>query len=541
MDPTQITYDVSQRYLQDRKSSLPMEVFNTLHGWIRGREHRKLASCFDLSTHDITGVEGARTLLQVESFFKKNASFAVSQETRLAALLSFEEGEELCRETNENLDDFYAQRDRFGPDLRKKISRMQRWIDKLLGPFPDFLNDLPELVEVTSGATATRSRRRALPFLRVTKRVVCTPGAFPYLEALSNHYGYGELGGRFLSRNRIAFVPKSWKTERTIACEPDGNIFLQLAFDKYAKKRLHRVGVNLRDQTRNQELAKEGSIHGNLATIDLSMASDTLSYNTVALLLPGDWFQYLRSIRSQYYEMYRDKREAYHKFSSMGNGATFALETLVFAAACAAVGSSAFSVYGDDIIIESELADDLMQLLAFLGFVPNTRKSFLSGPFRESCGKSWYRGFDITPRYLRDIDGRKSVKCHLVNSMMELSDPYGQLEEYLHSLVKEWKLPLVPYNEDSMSGVWIDIHNAYERKLIRTARKGRSAWIPRIKAYKAKARDVHDFSSRSLFLWHLRAGRRERLGDAIISTRYSISSHKYVRKWVHWRDRKSVV
>jgi hypothetical protein len=535
MDIQQVTYDVSRHYLQDRKATLPLPVFNTLHGWIRARDFRQLAACVTVFAPDVTGVEATRTLHQMESFFKKNGAFADALETRLAALLSFEEGEELCRETNERLD-IHSLKPSSEMDFKVEIKRMQRYIQKVLGDHRDFLERLPELVYVTSGATATRSRRNAIPFLKISKKLVCTPGAVPYLSALSHYYGYGEMSVRLITRNRVAFVPKSWKTDRTIACEAEGNSFLQLAFDKYAKGQLRKYGIDLYSQTRNQELAKEGSIFDNLSTIDLSMASDTLAYNTVALLFPGEWFQYLRAVRSQYHELYPGSKQSYHKFSSMGNGATFAIETLVFAAACSSMVGSTYSVYGDDIIISRDSTARLIELLAFLGFIPNTEKTFTSGPFRESCGKFWYQGFDITPKYIRGMDSRKATQCHLINTMVSIGEPYGHLWKYLRRLISEWKLPFVPYNEDSMSGVWIHPHFAYAKKLIRTRHKTRGrdfSHQPMMKAFQPKSWKRVNRDSRSLFLWYLgTVGKEDR--EPFESSRYTISSHKYVRKWVHW-------
>jgi hypothetical protein len=351
---------------------------------------------------------------------------------------------------------------------------------------------------------------------------------------------------------------------RTIACEADGNMCLQLAFDSYAKSRLRRKGLNLSDQTRNQELARDGSIDGKLATVDMSMASDTLAYNVIPLLFNYEWFSYLRAIRSQGYSLYVGQKEKYHKFSSMGNGSTFPIETLVFAAACSAVGSRSYRVYGDDIIIERELVGDLFALLAFLGFVPNESKTHTTGPFRESCGRSWFKGFDVTPRYIRAIDERKPVLCHLVNSMMSIADEYGSLIDYLANIVCEYGLPCVPYNESSISGVWLYPSFAYEKKVVRTKH-----FIARFKAFVPKIRVKSCFDSRALFLWYLRRCHMSGLPDEEtlsrepllrfifrnsdarfslflsgnldegyeepdVSSRYSISSHKYVRKWVHW-------
>lgn len=556
MELQQITYDISRLYLQDRKGTLTKETYDLLHGWIRARDLPSLAACATDDRLDVTSLSASQTIRQVAAFFKKNVCFTDPLVARLAALLSFEKGEELCQETNERLDTFYSKHHdkSIHDDFRSEVEACQKYIANVLGSFSDFLGELPKLIYVTAGATATHSRRLSIPFLKVSKRLVCTPGAYPYIAALSDYYGYGEIQGKLITENRVTFVPKSWKTERTIACEPTGNMCLQLAFDKYAKRRLRRAGLDLSDQTKNQELAKEGSIDGKYSTIDLSMASDTLAYNTVALLFPEKWFQYLRSVRSQFYTMYPGNKETYSKFSSMGNGSTFPIETLVFAAACRAVGSSSFSVYGDDIIIEQNNVERLLALLAYLGFVPNTDKSFTEGPFRESCGKDWYKGFDITPFYIRELDRRKATQCHLANGLMRICKPNGSLFAYLVDFIKENKLPLVPFNEDSMSGVWISPNAAYQRKLIRTANRGRKAWIPMFKGYKPASSKIHSNDSRSLFLWYLKAigagdpmfprgfsspvdmgyNYPSRIRNSRESSWYTAPRHKYVRKWVHW-------
>jgi hypothetical protein len=315
-------------------------------------------------------------------------------------------------------------------------------------------------------------------------------------------------------------------------------------------------GIDLSNQTRNQELARIGSITGEFATVDLSAASDTLAYNVVPLLFDIEWFNFLRSVRSQGYSLYEGNRETYHKFSSMGNGATFTIETLVFAAACFAVGGRSSLVYGDDIIIERDCADRLIALLAFLGFLPNEPKTHTKGPFRESCGKSWFEGVDVTPRYIRVIDKRKPVLCHLVNSLMDVAPNCMSMMEFLASIVRDHELPFVPYNGDSISGVWVNPHYAYQKKLIRSKH-----WILKVRVYQPRAKSGRCLDIRGLFLWYLRKATSLSSPDPIPlwvkspdfnlsqflagtaridpggsdeSSRYTISSHKYVRKWVHW-------
>jgi len=116
---------------------------------------------------------------------------------------------------------------------------------------------------------------------------------------------------------------------RSICVEPGLTSFYQLALGEEIRRRLLRVGVDIRDQTRNQLLAREGSVTGLLATIDLSSASDTMSYELIRYLLPPDWFDLLTSFRSPSVT-YKGSVIDLEMFSSMGNGFTFPLETLVY-------------------------------------------------------------------------------------------------------------------------------------------------------------------------------------------------------------------
>lgn len=90
----------------------------------------------------------------------------------------------------------------------------------------------------------------------------------------------------------------------------------------------------------------------------------------------------------------------------MGNGFTFELESLLFYAitrvVCRLSGKAGrISVYGDDIIAPAAVVPRLIRIFYWLGFRTNAKKTFWRGPFRESCGKHWYRGYDFSPFYIR--------------------------------------------------------------------------------------------------------------------------------------------
>lgn len=226
--------------------------------------------------------------------------------------------------------------------------------------------------------------------------------------------------------NRVTFVPKTATTERAIAIEPLLNIYAQLGLGQMIRKRLLAFAhIDLSDQSVNQQLAHEGSVRGYLSTIDLSSASDTVAREVVRALLPDAWFTALDCCRSKVGTL-GGQSFVYEKFSSMGNGFTFELESLIFWAlarsACVISGCPEMvSVYGDDIIVPVDAYDTLEEILTFFGFKLNAKKSFKEGPFRESCGKDYYDGYDVRPFLQEEVPQQLDQLFTLANGIRRLS------------------------------------------------------------------------------------------------------------------------
>lgn len=211
----------------------------------------------------------------------------------------------------------------------------------------------------------------------------------------------------------VEFVPKNAKTHRSIVKEPSLNTMIQLALGDYMAGRLHAFGIDIRNQEINKSLAKEGSLTGELSTLDLSSASDTISFEIVHELLPLEWAFMLTTCRSD--KVLLDaERVNLEKFSSMGNGYTFPLETLIFWALASSAAEDGFaSVYGDDIIVGTHSVNRVMRLLEVCGFEINRKKSYWTGSFRESCGGDFLRGIDIRPYYHKHVvTGMELFKMH---------------------------------------------------------------------------------------------------------------------------------
>lgn len=225
------------------------------------------------------------------------------------------------------------------------------------------------------------------------------------------------------SDSRLLTVPKDAKTDRTIAAEPSANIFLQKGVGRYLRDRLKRFGVDLDDQTRNQSLAQQ-AYTAKLATLDLSSASDTIAAQICRLLLPADMYAVLESLRTPCYS-YKGSVRRFSKFSSMGNGFTFELESLIFWAVAKAVQEEAqvsapIGVYGDDIIVHSDLYSRVVSVLSELGFTVNASKSFCSGPFYESCGEHFFTGLRVTPVFQKHAVDHDLERLRFVNRLRSL-------------------------------------------------------------------------------------------------------------------------
>jgi hypothetical protein len=214
-----------------------------------------------------------------------------------------------------------------------------------------------------------------------------------------------------LSRtSQTIFVPKSYKSFRTISMEPATLQYYQQGVWRVIEKIVSRSPylrnhIGFRDQTRNKRLAQEGSINRNYATIDLSSASDSVSYELVKQLFRGTWLsRYFLSTRSTSTELPDGRIVQLKKFAPMGSALCFPIETLIFAAVCELVTkrhriSGQYSVFGDDIIVPVQCTEDLIDVLNTLGFSTNRSKSFYLDTcwFRESCGGEYCDGYDVTP------------------------------------------------------------------------------------------------------------------------------------------------
>jgi hypothetical protein len=352
----------------------------------------------------------------------------------------------------------------------------ERKILRLLGDVPD-LQDIFNRSSFSHGASALHPRVEGEAAFKYSYEYPeVTPAALPLARAVISRTPLwcNTIKGFTLCRgNRITTVPKDRTIDRPIACEPTLNMYLQKAIGDYFRTVLKQRGVDLNDQTINQKLAHEGSVTGRLATVDLSAASDSISLEICRELLPQAWFDLLLTVRSDEGILPDGTRITYQKMSSMGNGFTFELESMLFwalAQACEDLvpdvdgsrGTHRCSVYGDDIICRVETVPLLKRVFSVCGFLLNDDKSFWEGPFRESCGKHYFHGIDVTPVFVRrEATGPEDIiltanmlkRWAAVNRMW---DPrYKRVYDYLVSrLPPELRDPRIPdgYGDGALFG-----------------------------------------------------------------------------------------
>lgn len=356
---------------------------------------------YSLST-DVLHFVNARQCL---ALFQKNSDLRLGVDKESVAWEAFAKSEIQCRSTNVRFRKYWSGSN---TGYEEQLCFIRSKIANILGSAPSLV-DLA--LGFGPGASSTVKIKTTARF-KLNADPVCSREARSSLTDLWQtvpNYAFLHKGRARTGMGQLSFVPKNAKTDRSIMIEPLLNTFVQKGIGSFMKRKLFLAGCDLYDQSKNKDLARIGSKDGSLATIDLSSASDSMAYAIVLELLPSDWVTLLCNWRTGHVT-YDNKHLDFEleKFSSMGNGFTFELESLIFytCALCVAfelgIPPTMVSVYGDDIIVPSECYDSLKALLEFFGFTLNSEKSYSEGPFRESCGGDYLYGIDIRPFYVKD-------------------------------------------------------------------------------------------------------------------------------------------
>lgn len=405
---------------------------------------------------------------QACELLRKYPGLPLGIDTAAVALEGWRAAEAQCYRTNERLSPHLWDHSHGGEFVSFILEEIKKEVIYLIGYHPG-----PFEGRFGPGATVSDPAVRCTIPDKLSSPVSLTFDASPYVLPWSgthwaNSRREATVGVKqdlfsFTRGNCWFSVPKDATTDRSCAKEPSLNAYYQRGLGQKMVSRLKRRGFDLRTlPERHQALARQGSLDGLMCTIDLKSASDTVAYNLVKLLLPEPWFDALNRLRSPM--TYVDgKWFRLEKFSSMGNGFTFELETTLFLAIARVATSYScskeqvdreVSVFGDDIIVPTTAAQDVMSILAYLGFTPNQRKTFVSGNFRESCGGDFFLGQAVRPYLLKEIpDGPQSF-IRIANGIRRVVQRFDADRPVRNALHRSWLrvLDSIPSAERSCRG-----------------------------------------------------------------------------------------
>ena len=250
---------------------------------------------------------------------------------------------------------------------------------------------------------------------------------FPSPRHFAEHYDDVEFLGLDQEQPvRVISVPKTQKTPRIIAIEPSYVQYVQQGIleriTQHTRSSFLNELIGSDSQEPNQLMAQKGSSDGSLATLDLSEASDRVSLGLVEALMQNHPLsrEAVLACRSRSAKVPGNGIIPLSKFASMGSALCFPYEAMVFLTiiflAIERERGYRFTkkselidfigrvrVYGDDIIIPVDYVYTVIALLEHFGARVGRSKSFWIGRFRESCGKEYFDGHDVSIIKLRQL------------------------------------------------------------------------------------------------------------------------------------------
>jgi len=268
---------------------------------------------------------------------------------------------------------------------------------------------------------------------------------------------------------RVVTVPKTLKTPRIIAIEPTCMQYAQQAVMEILVEAIqddyilnHFIGFD--DQEPNQLMAKEGSRYGTLATLDMSEASDRVN-NQHVRLLSGSFPHFsgaLDQTRSRKADVPGHGVIRLAKYASMGSALCFPIEAMVFLTIVLCGIEDVLNrpltrkdllgligqvrVYGDDIVVPIEYVHSVVSKLHTFGYKVNADKSFWTGKFRESCGKEFFNGEDVSiVRVREDLPTQRRHVKEIISTTSLRNQMYFAGNWKTASWLDEWMERVIPF------------------------------------------------------------------------------------------------
>lgn len=226
---------------------------------------------------------------------------------------------------------------------------------------------------------------------------------------------------------RLSAVVKQASISRIVGIHASTILAQQVGLGDYLTTRLSRFcNVNLSTAPDlHKELAMEGSLTGLLSTLDQRKASDNILRILCEWLFPHEVFSYMSRITPTTVEIQGVRREV-RMMCPAGNGFIFPLQTMLFWALIRGTQvvtqkRSDHWVFGDDVIISTDIYDDVVSVFQAVGLQVNENKSFKSGPFRESCGGDYLYGSNVRPQHVKRIPASTIDWIRIINGIRRVS------------------------------------------------------------------------------------------------------------------------
>jgi hypothetical protein len=103
-------------------------------------------------------------------------------------------------------------------------------------------------------------------------------------------------------------------------------------------------------------------------------------------------------------------------------------------------------VYGDDIIVPVEFTHHVVEMLETFGFRVNLSKSFWTGKFRESCGKEYYDGEDVSiVRIRQDLPTRRGDVLEIISTVSLRNQMYYRGLWDVAAVLDQWLGRIIPF------------------------------------------------------------------------------------------------
>lgn len=278
---------------------------------------------------------------------------------------------------------------------------------------------------------------------------------------------------------RLCAVPKTYDKDRLITVEPAYGTFVQQYVRSYILESVHKGPLRwsvmdlgyIDSPQRQRRSALRASKNKNLATVDLSDASDGIGWTHVQQVFPAHIVDLLYASRSTSFvatfepdtgeSLPRLYSHEMNIFAGMGNATTFPVETLFFGAYVKAYAIAHnlpryVGVFGDDIVCHSRLLSHMLENNPNFGFFKiNMEKTFYdTDHLRESCGIFAYKGVDITvPKidgYPITWDGRLGL-CDLHRRLLE--SPWDFCRRLAYLIARDQKLPNLPFRLEGFPSI----------------------------------------------------------------------------------------